>query len=407
MERDQSNDEARSREPVTESPAQEYFLPNHQNGLKLKSDVSKQGFPGDEPPSETSAQEHLVSKSQEGLELEFDVSNERGRGDKPPSEPPAHKHLVSKSPGGHDSSVATAVQTVIDHGDDQTAVSLPPSTTFRPVNMVLEERSYSPQPNGLVQDLGEQRPTNGRPESQQPQLGNLNKSSGNSWQANDVAQTWDSAARDSSSVNDQRREESEVTHSKDDLSVGQFALDQGSRNNGPSTTFDTRPPGGSVLSSMQTTQMRATSEVKHQQDESRASQAVLDQAPPNKAPGTTFDKQSRKAFPPSQVTAPLSSEIPSSHRNQERLPVTDNISLPPNAVHVKPRVCRWNSQREYSWVGFLPDINESRRFESQAPKGQPRRLIQGPSQPLGPPLKPLDGPICEAKAQERWRRDHE
>lgn len=107
------------------------------------------------------------------------------------------------------------------------------------------------------------------------------------------------------------------------------------------------------------------------------------------------------------MTGPPSSEIPSSHSNQERLPPIGNISLPPNAAYVNPRVSRWDSQREYSWVGYLPDISESRRFESQAPKGRPRRLVQGPTQPLGPPLKPFDGPIYEAKAQERWRRDHE
>ena len=266
MARDQSNDEARSREPVAELPAQEYVVPNDQDGLKLESDVSKQRFSGDEPPSEPPAQEHLVSESQEGLKLEFDVSNESGRGDKPPSQPPADKNLDSKSQEGQDASVVAAVQRAIDHDDDQTVVSFPLSTTFRPVNMVMEERSYSLQPNGLAQESGEQRPTAGRPESQQPQLGNLNKSYGNSWQANDVSQTRDAAARNSSSVSDQRRAESEATQPKNDLSVGQPVLDQGSRNNGPRTTFDTRSHEGSVLSSMQTTQIRAKSEVNHQQD---------------------------------------------------------------------------------------------------------------------------------------------
>ena len=375
MARDQSNDEAGSREPVTELPAQEYFLPNHQDGLKLKSDISKHGFPGDDAPSVPPTQERLVSESQEG----------------------------------QDSSVVMAVQSVIDHDDDQTEVSLPPSTTFRPVNMVLEERSCSPQLNSLVQEQGEQRPTAGRPESSQPHLENLKKSSGYSWQGNGVSQIRDAATRDSSSVNDQRRVESEAAYPKDYLGVCQPVLDQGSRNNGPSPTFDTRSHEGIVLSSMQMIQMRAESEVNHQQNHSRSSQAVLDQAPPNNAPGITFDTQSRKrkAFSPSPMTAPPSSEIHSSHRNQERLPPIGNISLPPNAVYVNPRASRWESQRKQPWVGYLPDINESRRFESQAPKGRPRRLVQGPTQPLGPPLKPFDGPVYEEKAQERWRRDHE
>lgn len=443
MARDQSNDEAGSTEPVTELPAQEYFLPNRQDGLKLASDVSvqgnpvdeppseppaeenflpnrqdglelksdgsKQGFPGDEPPSEPPAQEHLVSENQEGLKLEFVVSNERERGDKPPSELPAHKHVLSKSQEGQDSSVFAVVQTVIDDDDDdQTAVSFPLSTTFRPVNMVLEERSYSPQPNGLVQESGEQRPTAGRSRSQQPQLGNLKKPSGYSWQANDVSQTRDAAAKNSSSFSDQRRANLQATH-PNDPSVGQSVVDQGSRNNGPSPTFNTRSHERSVLSSMQTTQVRAESEAKYQQDHSKTSQAVSDQAPLNIASGTTFDTPShkRKASTLSQMTPPPSSEIPSSHWNQERLPPIENIILPPNSGLANPRLSRWDSQRKHPWVGYLPDINESRRFESQDPQGRPRRLVQGPTQPPGPPLKPFDGPIYEEKAQERRRRDHE
>lgn len=323
MERDQSNDEGRTSEPVTESPAQEYFLPNHADGfIKLEYDVSNQECLDDEPPSRSLAQERLPSENQEG----------------------------------QDSSVTAAVRRVLDHDHGQTAVSFPPGTTSRPVNMVLEECSYSPQPDGLSQEPREQPPTAGRPESQQPQFGNLNQSSGYSWQANIVSQTWDASVRDSSSGNGQRRAESGLTHAKDHSRAGQPVLDQAPRINGPGATVDTQSHEGNVLA-------------------------------------------------PLQMTGPPSSEIPSPHDNQEqRLPPIENISLPPIPEVVNPSISRWRLRPNYQWSGYLPDIYESRRFEVQTASGQPRRLVRGPTQPLGPPMKPFDEQRSEERAREQWRR---
>ena len=110
MDCDRSNDEARSSEPVIESPTQEYVLPNHQCDRKLESNaVSNQRISGSEPSSDSPAQENLFPSGQEGGE----------------------------------SSVAMVVHQIFDDDGRQTTVSLPRSAAFHTVNMVSEKFSNS------------------------------------------------------------------------------------------------------------------------------------------------------------------------------------------------------------------------------------------------------------------------
>ena len=217
MDCDQSNNEARSSESITESPAHEYVLVSYRDVLEPDSSVSSQGYLGSEPTSQSPAQEHLIYRKQEGPE----------------------------------SSVARSIHSVINHDHDQTAGSFPRNPTTPLANMVSEERSYSPQSDDSGQESREQSPTAEHSASQQPQLQSLNGSSGDSGRESNMAQTWDAPARDLSSVDDQRWAGAEVNSPRNHFKAGEPVLDQGPSENARgirfSTLFRTLPNGKIVL----------------------------------------------------------------------------------------------------------------------------------------------------------------
>lgn len=317
MDRNQSSNEAaRSSEPITASPTQEYVLPSQQDGPKLEPNVSNQGYLGSEPTSQSPEQEHLFSGSQEGQ--------------KP--------------------SVALAAHRVISHEHE---VSVPRGPTFHPANMVSEEPPYGPQSDGSGQESREQSPTAGPPDSQQPQVQEENESSGYSWREGNMGQTRDASARDLTSVDDQRAG-AKVDYPLNHLNAGRSVLDQGPREHAPGTTFDTQSHG-------------------------------------------------RKDLPPLEMTTlPLPERPVSPHSQQECLPPGDNTSLPSTAEFGhSSQVNRWRWRPKHQWCGYLPDIYETQRLESETADGRPPRLVQG-STHLGPPLKPFDGARAEAVAIDQW-----
>lgn len=60
----------------------------------------------------------------------------------------------------------------------------------------------------------------------------------------------------------------------------------------------------------------------------------------------------------------------------------------------------WSLRTKHTWSCQLPSIEESRRIEWEDGK---RRLVQGATKPLGPPMKPFDDAKSEMIAQELWR----
>lgn len=323
MDFNQSDNEARSSEPIAESQGQEYIQLNHQDGLKMASDVSNQGDLGGESAPKA----------------------------------PAREHLFPRSPKGQESPVAIAIHRVINNDHEHNAPWFPQSPTFLPVNMVSEECSCSLRSDGSRQESRERSPTAGRRDSQQPQLGKLNGSSQHSWRESDMAQTRGSSAREPSSVDDQSRAAAEVQYPRNPL---------------------------------------------------RAGQPVLDRYPRDDALGAAFDTPSQweNVLPPIQMTTSPLPDMPGPHRNPETLlPPLANTSPPSTAELVEgPLVHRWRSRPNYPWSGFLPDVYESRRLELQTVDGGPPRLVQGPTQHLGPPLKPFDGARAGEVAIEQWRR---
>ncbi len=202
MDYDQSNNEDRSSEPITESPAQDYILVSYRD-LEPESSVPRQGYLGSE----------AISQSQEGLET----------------------------------SVAMPIHSVINHDPDQTAGSFPRNPTFHPANMVSEECSYSLQSDDSGQESREQFPTAEHSDSQQPQLQSLNGSSGYSGRESNMAQTWDAPARDLSSLDDQRWAGAEVNSPWNHLKAGEPVLDQGPCESARGITFGTLSHGKIVL----------------------------------------------------------------------------------------------------------------------------------------------------------------
>lgn len=343
MDCDQSSNDARSSEPITESPTQEYVLPNHQDGIKLESNVSNQGVPGSGSSSKLPAQEHFSSRSQEGQEPPVAESS---------SDLPMQEHIFPRNQEDEGPSAAMAVHGVINDDNEQTAISIGRSSELRPVNIVSEECSYSTQSDSSRRESREQF---GRPDSQQPQLENSDGSSELKWRESNMAQTWDSSARIISSVDDQRRTGAELIYPWNHDGAGPPVLYQGLRSSASCTTFDTLSHGGDDLSPLQMT-----------------------------------------TLPLPETSGPL--------RNRCS-PPTNNNSLPSISELVDiPQVDRWRSRPNYQWSGYLPDIYETRRLESQPVDGRPPLLVQGPTQHLGPPLKPFDGPKFEEAAREQWRR---
>lgn len=344
MEGDQSSNEASSSSssssgPITESPPQEYALPDQQDDLKLDSTVSNQ---------ELLAGESKDGEPKDGEPKDEEPKDGEPKDGEPTSNSPTQEHLLSRSREGEKSSAVMTVDRMINHDHDQTAVPLPRSPTFHPVNIVSED--------GSGQEPREQSPAVGRAQSQQPQLGGLHVSSGHSWRESNVAQPSNASAGGSFRLNDQRRTKVQVID--------------------PSYHPKASPP-------------------------------VFGRAPWDNAPGSRFDRlfQGGRVLPPLNTTVP-SSEKPGPHQDQGgRSPSINNSKLPSIAEFDRPPQHNlWKSEPKYKWCGHLPDVNESRRLEEQTTDGRPSQLVRGPTQALGPPLKPLDGERAEAIAQEQWRR---
>lgn len=65
-------------------------------------------------------------------------------------------------------------------------------------------------------------------------------------------------------------------------------------------------------------------------------------------------------------------------------------------------VDRWGIRPSYRWIGYLPEIYETRRMEDRTQRGKRKRLIPGGSH-IGPPMKPFDDLLSEMVAVEQWR----
>ncbi len=382
MDYDQSNNEARSSESITKSPAPEYDLVSYRDVVEPESSVSRQGYLGSEP----------TSQSQEGLEsssslsshplttislascpptsdlMDCDQSNNEDRSSEPIIESLAQGYVLisyrdlvepessvprqgylgseptSQSQEGLESSVAMPIHSVINHDLDQMAGSFPRNPTFRPANMVSEECSYRPQSDESGQESREQPPTAEHSDSQQPQLQSLNGSSGYSGRESNMAQTWDAPAGHLSSVDDQRWAGAEENSPWNHLKVVEPVLDQGPCESARGITF-----------------------------------------------GTLFHHHHGKIVPPplESTTLPLP-EIPSPRQNEDtNLPWTTAF---PNY----PQAHGWPSR---PYRGHMPNIYETRRLERTANGGLP--LVQGPTH-FGPPMKPFDGAEAETVAIDRF-----
>ena len=199
MDCDESNNEARSSEPVTVSPTQEYVLPDHEDDSKLESGaVSNQGVLEEEPTSKSPVQEHLLHGTQ----------------------------------ADYETSVAMTVRRIVKNDDRQTTVSLSRNPALHPVTMVSEGHTSR-----------EKSPAAARFEIQQPQVRPSNRYSSYNWQQGNMLQTRDSSARECSSVDDKKRPRAEITYPKNNIRAGP---DPSLCQNAPETTFDTVSHGRNV-----------------------------------------------------------------------------------------------------------------------------------------------------------------
>ena len=129
---------------------------------------------------------------------------------------------------------------------------------------------------------------------------------------------------------------------------------------------------------------------------SEAAQPILDQDSRDNAPRTTF----RAVIPEENVLPPL--QIGSRENEEERRPPTENTSLP--SIAELTDFDGWRPGPSKALTAVHTNVLESRRLEVQTLAYQAPRLVQGPTQRLGPPMKPFDDAISEVVAQEQWRR---
>ena len=104
----------------------------------------------------------------------------------------------------------------------------------------------------------------------------------------------------------------------------------------------------------------------------------------------------------------LSPAIPNSQREQDnRLPVKQQTRLPATPEFQPPTFFDPYGKRPVNdWTGILPHPNQTLRLEKNT-KVHRRvsgrlRIVRGPTNPLGPPMKPFDAAMYEDEAQRMW-----
>ena len=358
MDSDHSNDASGKSEPITVSPAQEYGLPDHQDGLKLESNVSNPEVAGRGPDSELPVQEHAPPKRGDGVESDSSDPNQEITGSESDPKPAAQEHLFLGSQEGQQSAVPTAVHPVIRNDNGQAGVWVPRIPVHRPMNTTTHGSIYSIRLEGFGKDPREYCAAAGLPDRQQAQLSEseYEYSSQYSWQGHqggDIAQVSNSSVRDSSSVHNRTGAGAEPRYPRNQSGAAEPYSQHDSRGNATRINSNAASHGEIVFAPVRTNTPQL--------------------------PGTS---------------AP--------HRDQDSgLSPTNTSLLPTSDLIDSTQVDQWSIQPITS---LLPSIYESRSVEPQTVGGQPAHFVQGPTRPPGPPLKPLDCVRSEAVAQEQWRR---
>ena len=337
--RDHSNDADGHRVPVIESLAQQYIPPPPEEGY------------GPEPTISTSnplTQEFTLPYYGGGLRPESSVSTQVVTGSEPVPNPPAQERLY---PRGHEAQEAATIMAV------QEVSPFPQILAFQqPVNMVTHESTGSLRLNGSGQDLRGYNSTIGDSNRQQASHPTYDRSSQYSWQGGNTAEASNSLAREPLHIGSQTRAGQEARYLWNSSAAASPAMNHDSHHDYPFTTFNAVSYGEIVL-------------------------------------------------PPVQMnTAPVP-ETGDPYRNQHmRLPsLQEVISLPPLTEFAdSTRADQGHPPPRHGQSVYVPNPSEGQRLGEWAVGGKPPALIPGPTQPLGPPLKPLDGPRAEAITHEQW-----
>ena len=230
------------------------------------------------------------------------------------------------------------------------------SSGYDSVNVITQESTGSLRFDGSRQDSREYNSINGVSDRQQARHLTYDRPSDYNWQGGNTAQASNSSARDPHHIGSQTRAGQEVKQLWNSSAAAQPALNHDSRHDPRFTTSNAVPYRGTV-------------------------------------------------FPPVQKnTIPLS-ETSGPYRNPHmRLPpLQEVVSLPPITEPAdSTRADQGHQLPRHGDTLILPNACEGRRLKERAVGGPPPLLIPGPTVPLGPPLKPFDGPRAEAIAQEQW-----
>ena len=148
-------------------------------------------------------------------------------------------------------------------------------------------------------------------------------------------------------------------------------------------------------------------EVRYLPHPSAAAQPAINHDSRHNSPFTTSNAVSYggTAFLPAQTdTTPLPETSGPYRGHHMRLPPLQQVinPSPTTGFADSTRADQGHPLPRHGRTVYLPKLGEGRLLEKRAVGGQPPILIPGPTRPLGPPLKPLDGPRAEAIAQEQW-----
>lgn len=341
MDRYHSNDAGAHREPVTESLAQQYVPPppKEEHGPELTGSTSN-------PPT----QEYVLPYYEDDLRSEYGVSTQGMTGSEPVPHPPAQERLYPRSHEAQESAPIVAVQAVSP---------FPQIPAFQqPVNTVAHESTESLRLNGSGQDSRGYNSTVGVSNWQQARHPTYDRSSQYSWQGGNTPETSNSSAREPLHIGSQSRAGQEAGYSWNSSAAAQPAMNHDSRRDYPFTTSNAVSDGGTGLPRAQT-----------------------------------------------HTTAEPETSGPYRNQHMQLPPLHEVIQLPPFTEFAdSTRTDQGYPPPRHGWSVYTPNRCEGRRLEEQAVVGgELPVLIPGPTQPLGPPLKPLDGPKAEAIAQEQWR----
>ena len=131
--------------------------------------------------------------------------------------------------------------------------------------------------------------------------------------------------------------------------------------------------------------------------------SLLDQTHPKDSPGTIGDLTSYEG-PPSRHSDGSTATLIGTPDSQE----TQDLRSPPSQQtdpltvaqsHSPAQFDPWHSRPRNRWIGILPDPSYTWSADRYIEVGQKRRRVTGPTQPLGPPMKPFDGKKFEDEAQ--------